>query len=139
MDEFEPKIGDWIALYGSLMRGLGALDELGLGARMRFAGPCILAGELFDLGAFPGMRYGNGRVVAELYALLDVGAIRELDRFEDFEASRPRDSLYLRERVELLEPAGTEAWVYVYNEVPDASARLVAGDWRAHLSTRGGG
>jgi gamma-glutamylcyclotransferase (GGCT)/AIG2-like uncharacterized protein YtfP len=136
LTEREPVATDWIALYGSLMRGFDAMDELGFGDRLRYAGPCVLAGELFDLGPYPGMRHGDGRVVAELYALLDDGVIEDLDRFEDFEPSRPRDSIYLRERVALVEPARTEAWVYVYNAVPDASARIVGGDWRAHFSAR---
>ncbi len=136
MAKAEPQVGDWIALYGSLMRGLGAMGELGIGARLRFVGPCIVTGELFDLGRYPGMRHGDGRVVAELYALLNVELIESLDEFEGYTASRPRESLYLREYVSLIEPAGAEAWVYVYNDVPDASKRIVSGDWRAHLAER---
>lgn len=118
------------------MRGFGVMDELGIGDRIRFVGPCIVKGELFDLGRYPGMRHGDGRVVAELYALLNVELIESLDEFEGYTASRPRESLYLREYVSLIEPAGAEAWVYVYNDVPDASKRIVSGDWRAHLAER---
>jgi gamma-glutamylcyclotransferase (GGCT)/AIG2-like uncharacterized protein YtfP len=132
----EPKVGDWIALYGSLMRGLAGMVQLGIGDRLRFVGPCLVAGELFDLGRYPGMRHGDGRVVAELYALLDVRIVQNLDEFEDYAPSRPRQSSYLREYVTLIEPADAEAWVYVYNDVPDASARIIDGDWRAHLSSR---
>lgn len=127
---------DWIALYGSLMRGLGAMDRLGLGHRLRYAGPCVVRGALFDLGHYPGLRHGDGRVVAELHALLDPDVLDALDAFEDYVPARPRESLYLRERVTLLEPAETEVWVYVYNSVPDASCRIPDGDWRAHLASR---
>jgi gamma-glutamylcyclotransferase (GGCT)/AIG2-like uncharacterized protein YtfP len=118
------------------MRGLGAMDELGIGDRLRFVGPCIVTGELFDLGRFPGMRHGDGRVIAELYALLDVDVIQVLDDFEGYRADRPRQSLYLREEIALISPSDAEAWVYVYNDVPDAIARVVSGDWRAHLDER---
>jgi len=36
----------------------------------------------------------------------------------------------------LLEPPETRAWIYVYNDVPDASTRIVSGDWRAQLAER---
>ena len=133
-----PRVGDWIVLYGSLMRGLGAMEELGIGDRLRFVGPCIITGELFDLGRFPGMRHGDGQVVAELYALLDVEVIRLLDDFEGYFADRPRESLYLREEIALTSPSDAKAWTYVYNEVPDAITRVVSGDWRTHLKERSG-
>ena len=136
MPQQTPESVEWIGLYGSLMRGLGAMDELGIREAIRFAGPCLLPGELFDLGRYPGMRRGSGRVTAELYAILDPGVLVVLDSFEGYEPDRPRDSLYLRERVPLIEPTGTSAWTYFYNHVPDASARVPNGDWRAHLAAR---
>ncbi len=87
------------------MRGLGAIEELGIGDRLRFVGPCIITGELFDLGRYPGMRHGGGQVVAELYALLDVEVIQLLDDFEGYFADRPRESLYLREEIALTRPS----------------------------------
>lgn len=138
MSETQPQVGDWVVLYGSLMRRLGAMQGLGVGGQLRFVGPCVITGELFDLGDYPGMRHGDGRVIAELYALLDVDVIDALDEFEHYKASERRESLYLRERVALLEPPETRAWIYVYNDVPDASTRIVSGDWRAHVAERAG-
>ena len=129
-------MGDRIALYGSLMSGLGAMDALGLALSLRFEGPCMIPGRLFDLGAYPGLRPGPGRVHGEIYRLLDLPALTTLDEFEDFDPSRPADSLYLRERVQLLEPVGTLAWVYVYNREPSRGDRIAQGDWRAHLTSR---
>ncbi len=120
------------------MRGLGAIDSLGINDRLRYVGPCICAGDLFDLGDYPGLRPGEAQVIGELYALLDPRVLEVLDEFEGFDPDRPRESLYLRERVDLIEPAGTRAWVYHYNHVPDASLRIVKGDWRAHLHARTG-
>lgn len=126
----------WVAVYGSLMRGLGGVERLEIGDRMRFIGPCLLEGELFDLGDWPGMRPGGGRIVGELHALLDPDVLRVLDAFEDYDPADPRGSLYLRERVPLIHPEGTSAWTYVYNRIPDASARIPGGDWRRWLSER---
>lgn len=131
-----PAAGDWLVLYGSLMRGLGAMEQLGVGDGLRFVGPCVCPGELYDLGAYPGLRRGAAHVVAELYALLDPGLIARLDEFEGYRPEDPRGSLYLRERVTLIEPAGATAWLYVYNHVPDARTRIPDGDWRGHLAAR---
>lgn len=127
---------DGVAFYGSLMRGLGATATLKIQTRLRYVGPCLCAGELYDLGGFPGLRPGTARVVAELYAMLDPGVLAILDEFECFDPAQPRDSLYVRERVTLLEPAGEEAWLYLYNRVPDARERIPDGDWRSHLNSR---
>lgn len=132
-------LSDWIAFYGSLMQGLGGLDKLGLGDQLRFAGPCLIAGELFDLGAYPGLRRGSGRVIGELYAIRGADVLARLDEFEAFDPERPSQSLYLRERTALIRPARTEAWLYIYNGsngLPDPSTRIPSGDWRAHLTAR---
>jgi gamma-glutamylcyclotransferase (GGCT)/AIG2-like uncharacterized protein YtfP len=133
-----PRQGDWLVLYGSLMRGLGAMDELGISGQLRFVGPCLCPGELYDLGPYPGLRPGPAHVVAELFALLDDSVISVLDEFEGFDPKAPQSSLYVRQRVELIEPAATEAWIYVYNHVPEAHERVPSGDWRAQLAERDG-
>lgn len=133
-----PITGDWLVLYGSLMRGLGAMEQLGIGDALRYAGPCRCPGELYDLGDYPGLRPGDATVVAELYAILDASVVPILDDFEAYAPNRPRESLYLRERTRLIEPADATAWVYRYNHVPDAAMRIGSGDWRAHLAARAG-
>lgn len=139
MANSEPHVGDWIVLYGSLMRGLDSMGTLGIGDRLRFVGPCIAPGELFDLGRYPGVRPGDGLIVAELYALLDIEVIPILDDFEGYRSTEPRESLYLRETIALKSPSDTHAWIYIYNRIPDASTRIVSGDWRAHLNERASG
>jgi gamma-glutamylcyclotransferase (GGCT)/AIG2-like uncharacterized protein YtfP len=119
------------------MRGLEGANRLDLAGRLRFVGPCVVPGQLFDLGPYPGLRHGHGQVIGELHALLDLEAVAILDAFEGYSPTAPRESLYLRERVGLLEPKGAEAWIYIYNTVPDARARIALGDWRAHLAARG--
>jgi len=130
------KAGDLLALYGSLMRGLGAMDELAVVDRLRFVAPCKIAGQLFDLGAFPGMREGAGIVKGEVFAVLDPNVIEVLDDFENFLPDEPDESHYVRKRVRLIEPGATAAWVYAYNRVPPRNRLIDAGDWRAHLAGR---
>lgn len=132
----QAKKGDLIALYGSLMRGLGAMDGISVGDRLRFVAPCKIEGQLFDLGAYPGLREGLGIVTGEVFDILDPEVIAVLDEFEDFLPDEPDESDYVRKRVRLIEPERTTAWVYVYNHVPPPSGLIEAGDWRAHLARR---
>ena len=112
------------------------MEQAGVAESLRYVGPCVAQGQLFDLGEYPGLRPGTGLVVGEIHALLDERAIAALDHFEGFDPRRPRDSLYVRQRIALIEPAGAEAWIYVYNGVPDVSQRIESGDWRAHWAAR---
>jgi len=126
-----------IALYGSLMRGLGAMDQFeSAHSSLEFDGPALIPGELFDLGAYPGLRKGPGRVLGELYTIRKTNILVQLDEFEGFVPDRPRESFYLRERIQLIEPAGLEAWVYFYNRTPAPDQRIVHGDWRRHRNRR---
>lgn len=137
---------DWLVVYGSLMRGLPApefgrdlLDQLGIGDGLRRVGVCRVPGALFDLGRYPALRPARSdtdSVCGELHAILDPRALGVLDAFEGFDPQDPAGSDYLRERIELLEPRGLCAWIYVYNREPDASRRVMPGDWRAHLAKR---
>jgi gamma-glutamylcyclotransferase (GGCT)/AIG2-like uncharacterized protein YtfP len=130
----EVEAGDSIALYGTLMRDLGGMQKAGLSRGLHYVGPCELEGQLFDLGAYPGLRPGPGRVVGELHRLVDPGVLTLLDEFEGFDPARPEDSLYLRQRIVLRRPAAAEAWVYVYNHLPEPGLRIESGDWRAHVA-----
>ena len=145
---------EWLVVYGSLMRGLPAsepraetetgprrdlLDQLGVGAGLRRVGPCRVPGVLFDLGPYPALRPARSEadsVCGELHAVIDPRALTALDAFEGFDPQNPCGSDYLRERIELLEPRGMRAWIYVYNREPEASRRVMPGDWRAHLAKR---
>jgi gamma-glutamylcyclotransferase (GGCT)/AIG2-like uncharacterized protein YtfP len=118
------------------MRGLGAMEEIGLADRVRYVGPCVIEGRLFDLGAYPGLRFGSGRVIGEIHEVLDPDALVALDQFEGFEPAAPHDSLYLRERVPLLIPKAVMAWLYVYNREPEETRWIEGGDWRIHLERR---
>lgn len=144
-----PEAGDGVAFYGSLMRGLGALDGIPARSALRYVGPCQIQGALYDLGPYPGLCETNQtadthsmRVVqAELHTILDTRVVEELDYFEGYEPDQPEQSLYLRKRVPLLSPTdlsdtGKWTWVYIYNHTPDPAQRVDSGDWRAHLLRR---
>jgi gamma-glutamylcyclotransferase (GGCT)/AIG2-like uncharacterized protein YtfP len=123
-----------VAVYGTLRRGLGLPDlPATVSSIIRDVGPCLIEGELYNLGEYPGLRLGRGEVVGELFEVADGhGAFALLDEYEGFDPADPDGSLYLRRRVRLLHPA-VNAWVYVYNSEPPPEARIASGDWAHYV------
>jgi gamma-glutamylcyclotransferase (GGCT)/AIG2-like uncharacterized protein YtfP len=125
-----------LAVYGSLRRGLGLPDEPDVRASLFDRGPCTIAGILYDLGEYPGLVPGDGRVVGELYELRDPAVLVELDRYEEYDARDRHGSLFVRRAVRLIEPPLLDAWVYWFNGDVGARAPVPAGDWAAYLRAR---
>lgn len=96
-----------LAVYGTLRRGFDVQAKLGVSGRLRFERPCVIPGRLIDLGDYPGLLPGDGRVPGELFGVLDPAVWPILDEYEGEE--------YERRRTDLLEPR-VKAWVYVYRD-----------------------
>lgn len=71
--ERQPEPGDGIVFYGSLMRGLDALDAIPSRDALRYVGPCRIGGELYDLGPYPGLREASPPEL-DLHATRDTAA-----------------------------------------------------------------
>ena len=125
-----------LATYGTLLRTFGLHDRLGVADALTFVQPCVLPGTLYDLGRYPGARplsdNETGRIRGELYRMTDRATLAHLDAYEGYDPEDERESLFLRRRVTLLEPAGQGAWVYWYNGAPPGP-RVPSGDWAAHV------
>ena len=74
--------------YGTLMRGYGLHAVLARGARPVGAG--TVRGTLLDLGRYPGLVEGRGRVHGEVYRLDDAELLPVLDREEGYNFERRR-------------------------------------------------
>ena len=122
-------------MQGLTLRGKPDLAALGVTR----VGPCRVQAHLWDTGlGYPALTAPGceaaGEVRGELWQLTDPDrALPVLDAFESLYAEDEGGSDYLRHRVVCLEPAGVEAWIYVWNG-PTAGMTLVSdGDWRAWL------
>jgi len=125
-----------LAVYGSLLAGLGQQERLGVDDDLELIGPCVLAGTLYALGWYPGLRPGGGgRVVAELYRVADPRVLAVLDRYEGCDPGDPQAE-YVRVRVRLVTP-DVEAWVYALARKPVGAPVVVGGDWRHHTRRAG--
>ena len=127
------------------MEGLtleGKPDLAALGATR--VGPCRLRADLWDTGlGYPALtRPGEetaGEVLGELWQLADPAvALAALDAFESLYDGDEAGSDYLRRRVRCTEPAGAEAWLYVWNGPTEGMTPVAGGDWRAWLAAGGG-
>ncbi|MGX6648153.1 gamma-glutamylcyclotransferase family protein [Maricaulaceae bacterium MS644] len=122
------RAGDLIAVYGLLRAGQSGFAQFGLAHAFRDAGPCVLKGELWDLGRYPGLVDGEGRVLGELFEVMDPSVMARLDVFEDYWPGDPARSRYERRKVQLAEP-DREAWVYVWILGLNDARRIESGDW----------
>lgn len=121
-----------LAVYGTLIRGFENHERAGA-EELPSLGECTMPGRLYDLGDFPGLKLDReGEVSGELYRCQQAN----LERFDRFEGAVGSDPLYVRTRVDLLEPP-REAWVYEYARDVSESDRIDSGDWRAYVEKRG--
>jgi gamma-glutamylcyclotransferase (GGCT)/AIG2-like uncharacterized protein YtfP len=120
-----------IFTYGTLMRGYGLHQVLAGGAT--FLGAGSVCGRLVDLGRFPGLIEGRGRVRGEIYRLDDPELLTILDREEGYNFERRRAT------VTSTRGRRVRAWVYRYRGSRHRAVLIPDGDYRrARRETRRG-
>lgn len=117
-----------LAVYGTLREGEATLEPVGGRAALKLRGSCVLRGQLVDLGEYPGLIDGEGRIAGDLFTVTDAAAWAELDAYEEFFPDDPAASEYDRVYVRLVEPR-LDAWVYRYIGPVEGAARIAGGDW----------
>ncbi|MDQ6837070.1 MAG: gamma-glutamylcyclotransferase [Actinomycetota bacterium] len=123
-----------LAVYGSLRRGLALphqpedFDQI-----LAERDPCLITGRLVDLGSYPGLVEGPGRVVGELCHLTGDASLSLFDAYEGYDGEHPAGSQYLRVMVRLIDPA-VDAWTYLYNRTWTPQMLISSGDWDHHLA-----
>jgi gamma-glutamylcyclotransferase (GGCT)/AIG2-like uncharacterized protein YtfP len=123
-------------VYGTLRRGLRLHYHLvRLGAR--FEMEAKVAGNLFDLGSYPGARPSsrNGKwVLGEVFLLQhSENDLKDLDQVEDFNPAAPERSEFARVLAEVILPDGTResAWIYWLSAESPAGRQIASGDYAA--------
>jgi gamma-glutamylcyclotransferase (GGCT)/AIG2-like uncharacterized protein YtfP len=104
------------------MRGYGL--HAVLARRATFLGEGTVAGRLLDLGRYPGLIEGAGRVKGELYRLDDPELLPVLDRKEGYNFVR---SIVI---VTLTRGRRARAWVYRYRGPRERAVPVPHGDYR---------
>lgn len=121
----------FVFVYGSLMRGLELHHYMSAGS---FVTAASTNGVLVSLGRYPGLIEGTGTVQGELYEFDDLAAALDvLDDLEEFDATDPAASLYVRVPRQVTREDGraVTAWTYLYNRKTPDAPNVESGDWRA--------
>ena len=108
--------------YGTLMRGYGLHRVLAGGAT--FLGMGTAPGRLLDLGRYPGVVAGRGRVSGEVYRLHDPQVLPAVDRAEGVQFVRGRTL------VTLADGGRAPAWMYRYRGPRERAVPIPDGDYR---------
>lgn len=108
--------------YGTLMRGYALHPVLSRGATA--AGRGTARGRLLNLGRYPGLIEGAGRVHGEVYRLDDPELLPVLDREEGYNFERRRAI------VTLAGGRRVRAWLYRYRGPRERAAPIPDGNYR---------
>jgi gamma-glutamylcyclotransferase (GGCT)/AIG2-like uncharacterized protein YtfP len=119
-------------VYGTLKRG--ELNEGLLRPHAESVEPATARGLLYDLGLYPALGRGEGRVRGELVRLraADLPAVlRLLDRLEGYTPENEAGSMYVRRVVEVETEAGSpeRAYTYLYNRDLSEVSPIESGEW----------
>ncbi|WP_307635499.1 gamma-glutamylcyclotransferase family protein [Variovorax boronicumulans] len=126
-----------VLVYGTLRRG-GRNDIARYRPAPVFVGEAVIAGTLYDLGAYPGVVLGGAEhVKGEVYRIAPE-VERELDRLE--EVADDDSGEYIRRRVRVA--VGTQSidcLVYEIHPTRIAGRHVIdSGDWIAHAAGAAG-
>lgn len=130
--EGKVKKGDMLFVYGTLRRG--ASNDLSNFGGASFVESATIAGRLYGVGWFPGVKLPepdseeDDRVVGDVFLLNDDNVVVQLDTYEGY------PNLYDRSVVET--DNERKVWVYTYNPSVSEDSRIVDGDWIGKITAR---
>ena len=103
--------------------------------RLRPLGAAYVRGRLYNFGEYPGAvidHSANTLVRGELVELpADKGVLDALDKYEEFNPSKPQKSLFVRKKAKIKLTSGrtVEGWIYVYNRNPGNAPIIRGGNY----------
>jgi gamma-glutamylcyclotransferase (GGCT)/AIG2-like uncharacterized protein YtfP len=120
--------------YGTLLPQHAPREIAPTMRRLRRVGQGFVRGRLYDLGDYPGaVLTRNGPLIRGLVFELpdDPEVLERLDKYEEFDRSRPKGSLFVRKRriVSLQDGKKVFCWIYAYNRPTGAAPPLASGDY----------
>jgi gamma-glutamylcyclotransferase (GGCT)/AIG2-like uncharacterized protein YtfP len=128
-------VSQHLFIYGTLLPGEAPEEIASIVKRLRRLGSARVRGRLYDFGEFPGAVLdpsSRTMVYGELVALpSDEGLLEALDRYEEFDSSDPKRSLFIRKKAKIWMANGSsrEGWIYVYNRHPGRAKLVRGGDY----------
>lgn len=126
---------NYIVLYGTLMRGYDNYDKFNLSNRLSYIKKTKFNGIMYDIGGYPGVivEEDNNRIIeGELYYIRDQSLLPKLDDFESYYPENTKNSLYIRELIELESPKSIKAWIYLYNKSVNDKDVVKSNNWNMY-------
>ena len=123
-------------VYGTLRPGCAPEEVAHAAAKLLPVGEASVAGELYDLGHFPGAILSNDpqrRISGLVFRLPeDDGVLRALDEYEEFFPVAPETCQFHRVPCEAQMTTGSTlpCWIYVYVRDLTGARRIEDGVWR---------
>ena len=120
---------DAVFVYGTLRVGEARAAQMHIDRRGEWL-PAQARGVLYDLGSFPALTHGDGRVHGELHRFGSIArALERLDRIEGHASIGDPRNLYDRVLIDVETSAGlVRAWTYVMRDCAGAPP-IESGDW----------
>jgi len=117
-----------LAVYGTLRRR-SIFPKLPMAAsRLQFFGYGLIRGRLFWQRTYQALIQDRGYAQVEVFRIVDPNVLGDLDRYEGFDSSNLRASLFVRTQVLLLNPQ-VRAWVYFLSlQIPRGSQQRDIGN-----------
>lgn len=138
-------MAEYLFVVGTLRKELWSRLAPELQALMqglRFVGTGHLAGELYDLGPYPGAIVGADfatNVIGEIYELSEPQVtLAQLDGYEGFVPGELEASLFARNQETITLDDGQQlvCWMYVYNDWVATGHLIPNGDYLEYLRQR---
>lgn len=121
------KVGDLIAVYGSLRPGAHAFHLMVGGTRPISLGT-LEGANIYNMGPFPALKKNPNKdfkVVVHVLEITDKSLPARLDQYEGY------PDFYNREEMDITLENGNvvKAWVYTFQNDVEMERRIVSGDW----------
>ena len=108
-------------MYGTLRRSHTPPEMTAVMRRLEWVGRGSVLGRVYDLGDYPGAVFdqrSSEEIQGEVYKLpMDGKVLEKLDAYEEFQPSRPEDSLFIRVSISVQVKTGKrlKCWAYRVN------------------------
>ena len=127
-------MSQFLFVYGTLRPGHAPAEVAAAAAQLRLVGEGSVAGELYDLGHYPGAILNNNsgpRISGLLFELPeDEAVLRAIDDYEEFIPELPAASQFLRVQCEAeCAGAGVTCWIYTFARSLAGARRIDDGVW----------
>jgi gamma-glutamylcyclotransferase (GGCT)/AIG2-like uncharacterized protein YtfP len=126
--------GQYLFVYGTLLPGRAPAEIAPTVRRFRAVGDGFVRGRLYDLGEYPGVVLDETgeEIAGKIFRLPEEPEVlKRLDAYEEFDATQPEASLFVRKEWPVTRRDGNRklvCWVYVYNPHAAAGPTLTPGD-----------